>query len=124
MGEMYIPMELAYGPGGKPPKIPPAATLIFQMEIMKVKGASVPKQIDFPEWTKEQLALWEEKDEASCQKWRETKEKEWTDGKLKEKYPAREEFDVWLDKQCQAAKNKSLWKRPRRNFEAEAGGSG
>lgn len=29
--EMYIPMELAYGPAGKPPKIPAAATLIFQV---------------------------------------------------------------------------------------------
>ena len=30
--EMYIPMEMAYGPSGKPPKIPGGATLIFIME--------------------------------------------------------------------------------------------
>merc|ERR1719210_584297 len=57
--EMYIPMELAYGPDGKPPKIPPAAALIFEMEIIKIDGpdsGKVPKT-DFPEWTPEQLAL-------------------------------------------------------------------
>merc|ERR1719373_224155 len=55
--EMYIPMELAYGPNGKPPKIPPAATLVFIMEIVKIKGATIPKDIVFPEWTEAQLAL-------------------------------------------------------------------
>jgi len=118
--EMYIPMELAYGPNGKPPKIPKAATLIFIMEIVKIKGESVPKQIDFPEWTPEQLALWSEKDESSCQKWKESKEKSWEDGTLKAKYPTREEFDVWLQAQCTTAKNKSLWKRTRRSFEEKA----
>merc|ERR1712072_86329 len=66
----------------------------------------------------EQLALWEEKDEAACQKWRDTKEKEWESGKLKEKYPDREVFEKWLDQQSLTAKNKSLWKRTRRDFEA------
>merc|ERR1719287_295076 len=44
--EMYIPMELAYGPNGSPPKIPPAATLIFQMEILKIKGGKVAKVME------------------------------------------------------------------------------
>lgn len=115
--EMYIPMELAYGPSGKPPKIPPAAALIFQMEIMKIKGDTVPKQIDFPEWTPEQLELWTEKDQASCQKWREAKEKSWDEGKLNDKYPTREAFDAFLDAGCLAAKNKALWKRTRKKEE-------
>jgi FKBP-type peptidyl-prolyl cis-trans isomerase FklB len=119
--EMYIPYDLAYGKSGKPPKIPPAACLVFVMEIMKIKGATVPAQIVFPEWTPEQLALWTEKDEASCTQWRETKEKSYEEGgKLKEQHPAREEFDVWLDKQCLTAKNKSLWKRTRKNEEPQA----
>jgi len=118
--EMYIPYELAYGERGKPPKIPAAATLLFIMEIVKIKGVTVPKQIDFPEWTPEQLALWEPKDEAAVVKWREAKEKDWTDGKLKEKYPTREEFDAWLDKQSKTSKDKSLWKRTRQNFEPKA----
>jgi len=41
--EMYIPMELAYGPHGKLPKIPPAAMLIFTMEIISILGPCVPK---------------------------------------------------------------------------------
>merc|ERR1719183_2840470 len=56
--EMYIPMELAYGPGGKPPKIPAAATLIFIMEIVKIKGSTVPRDMTFPEWSAEDLTLW------------------------------------------------------------------
>merc|ERR1740117_511301 len=40
--EMYIPYELAYGEGGKPPKIPAAACLVFVMEIVKIKGETVP----------------------------------------------------------------------------------
>lgn len=113
--EMYIPMELAYGPNGKPPKIPPAATLIFVMEIVKIKGVTTPKQITFPQWTAEELALWQDKDEAACISWRESKTKKWEAGdeKLKSAYQTREELDAWLDKQCAASKNKSLWKRTR-----------
>jgi len=113
--EMYIPMELAYGPAGKPPKIPAAATLIFQMEIIKIKGAKVDKVMEFPEWTAEELELWEDKDEATCQKWRDAKAGKWEGGdeKLKASYPTREDLDAWLDKQCLSSKNVSLWKRTR-----------
>jgi len=83
----------------------------------------MPKKIYFPEWTAEQLALWEAKDQAQCEAWREAKERSFTGsghgGRLKQDYPTRELFDDWLDKQCLAAKHKSLWKRTRRNFEAE-----
>lgn len=48
--ELYIPMELAYGPSGRPPTIPPAATLVFVMEIVKIQGPTVPKKMTFPEW--------------------------------------------------------------------------
>lgn len=104
--EMYIPMELAYGPSGRPPKIPPAATLIFIMEIVKIKGATVPKQITFPVWTAEQEALWLEKDEAACQKWKEAKVSQWEggDAKLKESYPTREDLDKWVDATCKNSK--------------------
>eukprot|EP00408_Alexandrium_pacificum_P047067 CAMPEP_0171238508 /NCGR_PEP_ID=MMETSP0790-20130122/43508_1 /TAXON_ID=2925 /ORGANISM="Alexandrium catenella, Strain OF101" /LENGTH=88 /DNA_ID=CAMNT_0011704873 /DNA_START=9 /DNA_END=275 /DNA_ORIENTATION=+ len=88
------------------------------MEIIKIKGPAVPSVIDFPEWTAEQLALWEEKDAASLTSWREAKEKSWAEGALKEKYPTREEFHAWMEKQCATAKNKSLWKRTRKNYEA------
>ena len=113
--EMYIPMELAYGPNGKPPKIPPAATLIFIMEIVKIKGETTPRLIEFPEWTPEELALWLDKDEAACQSWRGARAAKWEagDAKLTETYPTREELDAWLDKQCLSSKNKSLWKRTR-----------
>jgi len=120
--EMYIPMELAYGPSGKPPKIPAAATLIFQMEICKIKGDTKAKNMVFPEWTAEQEALWTEKDKESCQKWRESRVKAWEDGdkKLKDSHPEREAFDVWLDKQCKSAKDKSLWKRTHKRPEPPA----
>merc|ERR1719510_1262892 len=41
--EMYIPSELAYGERGAGGKIPGGATLVFEMEIMKLKGTGVPK---------------------------------------------------------------------------------
>merc|ERR1719197_50952 len=106
--EMYIPMELAYGPGGKPPKIPPAATLIFVMEIMRIKGKSVAKKMVFPEWSAAELELWEEKDEAACEEWRSKRADKWEGGdeKLRASYATREELDAWLDKQCLSSKNK------------------
>lgn len=40
--EVYIPYELAYGVRGSPPKIPGYSTLVFQMELIKVKGKGKP----------------------------------------------------------------------------------
>jgi len=37
--EMYIPSELGYGDGGSGAKIKGGDVLIFQMEILKIKGA-------------------------------------------------------------------------------------
>jgi FKBP-type peptidyl-prolyl cis-trans isomerase FklB len=113
--EMYIPFGLAYGANGKPPKIPPAAALIFVMEIVKIKGETKSKQMTFPMWTPEELTLWLEKDEAAVVSWREARSSKWEagDAKLTETYPTRDALDAWLDKQSKASKDKSLWKRTR-----------
>ena len=121
--EMYIPYELAYGASGKPPKIPPKAMLIFVMEIVRIKGDSVP--ITFPRWTDDDLALWTAKDDAACDDWRSAKQAKYDggDAKLLAKYPDAEAFGAWLDKQCAATKNQALWKRSKAAKKAKAGGS-
>ncbi|KAH8047742.1 hypothetical protein JL720_16020 [Aureococcus anophagefferens] len=51
-------------------------------------------------------ALWTEKDEADCQKWRDAKVADWdAKGKMLVKYPERGDLDAWLDKQCQKTKD-------------------
>merc|ERR1711924_82308 len=107
--ELVIPQEMAYGENGSPPKIPGKATLVFQMEIIKIKGEK--NLVSFPTWTEEQNGLWTADDEGKCQTWRDSRTKTYEDGGLRDKFPTREEFDAFLVKQCQTTKNKTLWLR-------------
>ncbi|MEE2946905.1 MAG: FKBP-type peptidyl-prolyl cis-trans isomerase [Verrucomicrobiota bacterium] len=40
--EIVVPQELAYGPGGKRPKIPPYSTLRFEVELLSVIKSTPP----------------------------------------------------------------------------------
>ena len=112
--EMYIPYHLAYGEHGKPPKIPAKATLIFIMELVKIKGTSKPVE-DFPEWSPEDLTLWTEKDQTACDQWTEKKVQafEAGDAKLTARFSDRAALDTWTAQQSQKTKDQALWKRTR-----------
>mmetsp|Transcript_15891 Transcript_15891/g.35388 ORF Transcript_15891/g.35388 Transcript_15891/m.35388 type:complete len:243 (+) Transcript_15891:91-819(+) len=75
-------------------------------------------------WTEDEMKLWLPKDQEACDKWKAQKEQEWEDGKLKEKYPTKEELDAWTAKTCQGSIDKALALRtnPRVYFQVSIGG--
>jgi peptidyl-prolyl isomerase F (cyclophilin D) len=71
-------------------------------------------------------SLWTEKDQASCDEWRATKETQWADAEsaMRKKHPDEAEFKQWLDKQCNETKTAALQVRscPHVFFDITIGG--
>jgi hypothetical protein len=44
--KLTIPSDLAYGDKGQPPKIPPKAALVFDIELLKIEGKSSDDEAD------------------------------------------------------------------------------
>jgi len=70
-------------------------------------------------------SLWTEKDQASVDEWTKTKLADWeAGGKVKEKYPTKEELDAWIAKQSAKSKDAALAVRsnPQVFFDIDIGG--
>ena len=74
--EIVVPQELAYGPGGKRPKIPPYSTLRFEIELISVEQAKaaakkpvtsnivrIPSQAELKQGAKPEILTKEQEDE-------------------------------------------------------------
>jgi len=71
-----------------------------------------------------QEKFWNEKDQASVDSWAEEKRKSWEEGgKMKEKYPTKENLEEWIAKQSKKTKDAALTVRsqPQVYFDVEIG---